>query len=141
MRKTLFVAVVGVLAAFALALPGLASSHDRNRDQIPDRWERHFDLSLKVDQADRDQDRDGLDNMCEFEHGDNPRDADTDDDGAEDRDEAGELECENENEAGEVHDGDRGPGGGDNSGPGDTSGPGDSSGPSANSGPGSGHSS
>ena len=138
MRKTLFIAVVGVVAAFALALPGLASSHDRNRDQIPDRWERHFNLSLKVDQSGRDQDRDGLDNMCEFEHGDNPRDADTDDDGAEDREEAGDLQCENENEneneAGEVHDGHRGPGGGE------TEAPDDNSGPSDNSGPGSTHS-
>ncbi|HEX6618719.1 MAG TPA: hypothetical protein VF024_03620, partial [Solirubrobacteraceae bacterium] len=64
---------------------GMARSHgDRNGDRIPDRWERAHHLSLKVNQAKRDQDHDGLRNKAEFMAGDNPRDADTDDDGIRD---------------------------------------------------------
>ena len=63
----------------------MARSHgDRNGDRIPDRWERAHHLSLKVNQAKRDQDHDGLRNKAEFMAGDNPRDADTDNDGVED---------------------------------------------------------
>jgi hypothetical protein len=63
----------------------MARSHgDRNRDRIPDRWERAHHLSLKVNQAKRDQDHDGLRNKAEFMAGDNPRDADTDNDGVKD---------------------------------------------------------
>jgi hypothetical protein len=57
---------------------------DRNHDRIPDRWERANHLSLKVNQAKRDQDHDGLRNRGEFMAGDNPRDADTDNDGTDD---------------------------------------------------------
>jgi hypothetical protein len=70
-----------LLAIAALALPASAAAKDRNHDRIPDRWERHFKLSLNVNQAHRNQDRDGLDNMQEFKAGDNPRNADTDGDG------------------------------------------------------------
>ena len=87
-----------VLALFALALmaalPATAGakrhSHhgakvahkaDRNRDGLPDRWERTNHLSLRVNQASRDQDRDGANNAAEFAAGTNPRDNDTDNDG------------------------------------------------------------
>jgi len=79
------VAAIGLLAL--LALPGAAAARDRNHDRIPDRWERHHHLSLQVDQARRDQDHDGLRNRAEFMAGDNPRDADTDNDGIEDGEE------------------------------------------------------
>lgn len=78
-------AVAMIVAAFALA--GTASAKDRNHDRIPDRWEKRHDLSLKVNQAKRDQDRDGLKNRGEFRSGSDPRDDDTDDDGTEDGDE------------------------------------------------------
>jgi hypothetical protein len=79
-------------AAAALAVPAVASAHgghhgDRNRDGLPDRWERQHHLSMKVNQAHRDPDRDRLDNRNEFEHGTDPNKADTDDNGVEDRDE------------------------------------------------------
>lgn len=61
-----------------------ASASDRNRDRIPDRWERHHRLSLRVKQTKLDQDRDGLNNLGEFKAGTNPRDRDTDDDGVRD---------------------------------------------------------
>jgi hypothetical protein len=73
--------------ALVLAFPaaGMARSHgDRNRDSIPDHWERAHHLSLKVNQAKRDQDHDGLRNKAEFRAGDNPLDADTDNDGIKD---------------------------------------------------------
>jgi hypothetical protein len=64
---------------------GMARSHgDRNRDRIPDRWERAHHLSLKVNQAKRDQDHDGLRNRGEFLAGTDPRNNDSDDDGTND---------------------------------------------------------
>ena len=72
-------------AVLAFPASGMARSHgDRNRDGLPDRWERANHLSLKVNQAKRDQDHDGLRNKAEFRAGDNPRDADTDNDGIRD---------------------------------------------------------
>ena len=78
-------AALGALAL--LALPSIAAAKDRNHDKIPDRWEKRHHLSLDVNQAGRDQDRDHLDNRGEFRAGDNPRDRDTDNDGVMDGDE------------------------------------------------------
>lgn len=77
-------AALGVIAM--LALPGLAAAkaRDRNHDGIPDRWEKHFHLSLRVNQAHRNQDHEGLNNLEEWESGTNPRKADTDGDGLND---------------------------------------------------------
>jgi len=79
--------VLALGAAALLALGGVASAKDRNHDRIPDRWEHAHHLSLKVNQAHRDQDHDQLRNMAEFKAGDNPRDRDSDNDGVEDGDE------------------------------------------------------
>jgi hypothetical protein len=76
---TSFALLLGALAL--LAMPGLAAAKDRNHDRIPDRWEKRHKLSLKVNQARHDQDGDHLRNRAEFLAGDNPRDADSDDDG------------------------------------------------------------
>jgi hypothetical protein len=77
--------VVGIAAVAAmLIIPSAASAKDRNHDQIPDKWEKKFNLSLKVDQANKDQDRDKVDNLNEFQEGTNPRDRDSDDDGVAD---------------------------------------------------------
>jgi hypothetical protein len=76
--------VLALGAAALLALGGVASAKDRNHDRIPDRWEHVHHLSLKVDQAKRDQDHDGLRNMAEFRTGNDPRDNDSDDDGVAD---------------------------------------------------------
>jgi hypothetical protein len=70
-----------MLATFASA------GGDRNRDRIPDRWEKQHHLSLKVNQSKRDQDGDGLNNRGEFKANLDPRDDDTDNDGVEDGDE------------------------------------------------------
>jgi hypothetical protein len=74
---------VAALGAMLLVTSG-AAAKDRNRDRIPDRWEKKFHLSLKVDQANKDQDRDKVDNLNEFQEGTNPRDPDTDNDGRRD---------------------------------------------------------
>lgn len=74
-------------AVACLALAGSAAAKDRNHDRIPDRWEVRHHLSLKVDQARRDQDHDHLRNRAEFLAGDNPRDDDTDGDGVMDGEE------------------------------------------------------
>jgi hypothetical protein len=80
--RNLLLLAASCVAVLVFPAAGMARSHgDRNRDRIPDRWERAHHLSLKVNQAKRDQDHDGLRNRAEFMAGDDPRDADSDDDG------------------------------------------------------------
>ena len=75
--RTFAVAAAGALALMVVAFGGTAVAKDRNHDQIPDKWEKKFDLSVKVDQSNKDQDRDHVDNMNEFQEGTNPRVKDT----------------------------------------------------------------
>ncbi len=86
-RIRLAVHVAAALGFAALALPSLASARDRNHDRIPDRWERHHSLSLRVNQARRDQDHDWLVNRKEFLARMDPHDADSDNDGTGDAEE------------------------------------------------------
>jgi hypothetical protein len=79
---TWFALALGALAL--LAMPSLAAAKDRNHDHIPDRWEKRHHLSLRVNQAHKNQDGDRLRNRAEFLAGDNPRDADSNNDGVED---------------------------------------------------------
>ena len=81
-RLILALAIVGTLL-FA----GSAAARDVNRDRIPDRWEKRHGLSLKVDQAKRDQDDDGFKNRAEWRAKTDPRNEDTDGDGVPDADE------------------------------------------------------
>lgn len=83
--KVFMAAALGAIAI--LALPAAAAARDRNHDRIPDRWEKRHNLSLEVNQARRDQDRDHLRNRAEFMAGDNPRNADSDGDGIPDGEE------------------------------------------------------
>ncbi len=83
--KIILAAALGALAIFVL--PAAASAKDRNHDRIPDKWEKRHHLSLSVNQARHDQDRDGLRNRGEFEAGDNPRNDDSDGDGVMDGEE------------------------------------------------------
>lgn len=76
---------LGALAL--LAMPSLAAAKDRNHDRIPDRWEKRHKLSLKVNQARKDQDGDQLRNRAEFLADTDPRDSDSDGDGTVDGDE------------------------------------------------------
>ncbi len=98
MPKITFRSLLALLAlAMMAALPVTASAKkhsrhggksahkaDRNRDGLPDRWERRNHLSLRVNQAGRDQDRDGANNAAEYAARTNPRDHDSDDDGTPD---------------------------------------------------------
>jgi hypothetical protein len=86
-RTILGVMLAAALGLLVLALPTMAAAKDRNHDHISDRWERSHNLSLKVNQAKRDQDRDKLVNRKEFAANLDPHDADSDDDGIEDGDE------------------------------------------------------
>ena len=84
-RKERFGFLFATLAALALiAVPATASAKDRNGSGIPDRWEKSHGLSLKKNQARRDQDRDGLRNKGEWKAKTNPRDRDSDNDGLSD---------------------------------------------------------
>jgi hypothetical protein len=82
--KKLFILALALVAVLGLASSAAAKSRDRNHDRLPDRWERAHHLSLKVKQAKRDQDRDGLNNRGEYRAKTNPRDSDSDDDGIKD---------------------------------------------------------
>src|SRR4051794_3796646 len=86
-RLTLIITAAAALALLALPGAALAKSRDRNHDRLPDKWERHFHLSLSKNQAKADQDHDGLKNKGEFKNHTSPRDADTDNDGLDDGDE------------------------------------------------------
>ena len=83
----LMLAVVAALALSLAALAAIGVAKDRNDDGIPDRGEKRHHLSLKVDQARRDQDSDALRNRGEYEAGMDPRDEDSDGDGIDDGDE------------------------------------------------------
>ena len=83
----LLVLALGALAL--LALPGMAAAKgkDRNHDHIPDKWEKRHNLSVKVKQTHRDQDSDHLNNLGEFQAGDNPHNSDSNGNGVEDGEE------------------------------------------------------
>jgi hypothetical protein len=84
--------LAGAVALLLVAMSGSAVAKDRNNDNIPDRWEKKHGLSLKVNQAKRDQDDDEMPNLGEFEGDTDPQDADTDGDGVPDGEEnAGEI--------------------------------------------------
>jgi hypothetical protein len=99
MRKATWIAGAMVALAVVLAGSATATAKDRNRDRISDRWEKRFHLSLKVDQANKDQDRDKVDNLNEFQEGTSPRDKDSDNDGKKDgREDADHDGLNNQNE-------------------------------------------
>jgi hypothetical protein len=81
--RTIFALAASLAVAASLLVTSVASASgsDRNRDRIPDRWEKQHHLSLTVKQTRRDQDRDGLNNLAEYRANTDPRDADSDDDG------------------------------------------------------------
>ena len=74
--------VIALAALFVLALVPAAQARDR--DKLPDRWERKHHLNLQKNDAKRDRDRDGLSNLREFRAHTNPRKPDTDGDGLKD---------------------------------------------------------
>ena len=98
MRRIIVIGLAAALSAGLMLLPAGASARhkskhkscprsarvDRNHDRIPDRWECRHNLSLTVKQTKRDQDRDGLNNLGEFQAGDDPHKADSDNDGVKD---------------------------------------------------------
>src|SRR3954471_19432133 len=87
MRKILVLVALTAFAALGTASAVAKSGTDRDRDRLPDKWEKKFRLSTTQKSGRQDTDRDGLNNLGEFEAGDNPRDKDTDDDGVKDGDE------------------------------------------------------
>jgi hypothetical protein len=61
-----------------------AVARDRDRDGLPDRWERRYGLSTQSRSATGDPDHDGLANRREYRRHTNPRRRDTDRDGLRD---------------------------------------------------------
>ncbi len=82
-----------VIAALTLVVPSTAAARDRDRDRLPDSWERKHHLSVKRASTNGDPDRDRVDNRNELQEGTKPRSRDSDrdgrPDGLEDRDRDG----------------------------------------------------
>jgi hypothetical protein len=76
-----------VLAAVMLALvvaPAAAQARDRDRDGLPDRWEKRNHLSTHAKSANKDPDRDRVDNLNEYRERTKARKRDSDRDGVRD---------------------------------------------------------
>jgi hypothetical protein len=71
-------------ALMAVAAPGVAAARDRDKDGLPDRWEKRHHLSVHQKSANADPDRDRVDNRNEYRERTNPRDKDSDNDGRRD---------------------------------------------------------
>jgi Bacterial TSP3 repeat len=67
-----------VVFAYLAATVSAAAPRDRDRDQLPDRWERNHHLSTTSPSAKRDPDGDRLNNRRELRLRTHPRRADTD---------------------------------------------------------------
>ncbi len=97
-RSSIRITLFALVAILLFALPGsaMARKHqrhakprharvaDRNHDGLPDTWEKANHLSLKVNQAPRDPDQDGLSNAAEFVAATDPKKADSNGDGVPD---------------------------------------------------------
>ncbi len=79
--------VAAIVAALLAILAAPAIAKDRNKDGLPDGWEKRNHLSLKLKQHKRDQDRDKLNNRSEFKYRTHPQKSDTDGDGLKDGEE------------------------------------------------------
>ncbi|MCU1350872.1 MAG: Replicase polyprotein 1a [Acidimicrobiales bacterium] len=72
-------------ASAATSRPAAAKAADRDRDGMPDKWEKANRLNPNdKSDAGRDADKDGLTNVAEFRKGGNPRSSDSDHDGIKD---------------------------------------------------------
>lgn len=92
MKVSRLFAVLAVMVG-VLALPSVAGAADRDRDRMPDSWEKRFGLNTKKNDARRDRDRDGLRNLEEYRAGTSPRSRDSDGDGRrDDRERAGRVQ-------------------------------------------------
>lgn len=92
--RTRFAITAAAAATALLTLPGLAGAKvtDRNQDGIPDSWEKKHKLALVTGQEARDQDKDGLSNLAEWQARTNPRRRDSDRDGTPDGREDGDRD-------------------------------------------------
>jgi hypothetical protein len=85
MKRYVALLAAQALVVAAVLVPTLALA--KVVDGIPDSWELRYHLSLNINQAKLDQDRDLLNNLSEYRAHTSPRDADTDNDGIRDADE------------------------------------------------------
>lgn len=70
-----------------------ADRNDEDHDGLPDTWEKYYGTDLLVNDAAKDPDDDGLDNLDEFKNGTDPFDQDTDDGGESDGSEVAGGRC------------------------------------------------
>ena len=81
-RLSRLLASCALLIAVSALTAGPAVARDR--DRLPDRWEKRHHLNLEKDDSRRDRDRDGLSNYGEYRAHTNPRKKDSDRDGRRD---------------------------------------------------------
>jgi hypothetical protein len=75
--RVLVIAVVIVCSAgIALTTPAQAASRDRDRDGMPNAWEKAHNLDWRKANANGDPDHDGISNIEEFRLGLDPRHGD-----------------------------------------------------------------
>ena len=72
---------------FALLVPAAAQARDRDRDGMPDRWEKRHGTQAKKKSAGKDPDGDSVSNLGEFGAKTDPKRKDSDRDGVRDDDE------------------------------------------------------
>lgn len=88
LRRLVAAGTVATCLLFSPAYALAASAPDTDRDGLPNSWEKTYKLNWKsAEDADDDNDSDGLDNREEYQRKGNPRDEDTDNDGQDDGDE------------------------------------------------------
>jgi hypothetical protein len=78
--KALFLVVAAATMVLAIAATAGAMGGDRNHDGIPDKWAKKHGLKANKNQANRDQDRDHVRNLCEYQSGMDPKDKNSDND-------------------------------------------------------------
>jgi hypothetical protein len=77
LARAVAIATTALIAAtLVVAAPAHALGRDTDKDGMPDKWEKRYNLDWRKPNAKGDKDRDGISNLREFRLGLNPRQPD-----------------------------------------------------------------